>query len=340
LDKNISELLPKVPYTFTPATILTDARVSVRELDAGIERTLTGEQATGSLDEMLVQALYEMTLVASIGQDRSRSQSLSRIKRTLSLWFKASRKSWTADEVQHFVLRHQSAFIESINNACEKTMSIELEQAIAAARGKKRTVLDWEVPTLELVASKDADVAGEGYLYTPSLVWSGRSQPEKRFEKWLSEAVSAGRILWWWKNGSGNERYLGVEYNIEVKRSEGSLMTEGHITYPDYLVFTTESKLLVLEVKDVDDFDGAPGAKTHAKAAGLSEWAKTINSKRPKEGTVYQRCEVQAGVVVPFELSPGSVSVKIGDPGNWLSPDSSNLSNSKSWADLVLSTLA
>ena len=340
LNKNIAELLTDEPYTFTPSTILTDARVSVRELDAGIERNLTGTHVVGTLDEMLVQALYEMTLVASIGQYRSRSQSLSRIKRTLLLWFKTNRPSWTADEIQHFVLRHQTAVIESINDACEETMTIELEQAIAEARGKKRIVLDWEVPALEIVASKDSDAAGEGFLYTPALVWRGRSQPEKRFEKWLSDAVSAGKVMWWWKNGSGNEKYLGVEYNLNVKRIDGSSVAEGHITYPDYLVFTAESKLLVLEVKDVDDFDGAPGGKTHSKTAGLSEWAKTVNAKRKKEGTVYDRCEVQAGVVIPFEIAPGLVSVKIGNSTNWLPPSKANLANGQSWTDLVLSTLA
>jgi type III restriction enzyme len=337
LDKNISGLLTNEPYTSTPATILTDARVSARELDAGIERDLSGAQAVGNLDEMLVQALYEMTLVASIGQYRSRSQSLSRIKRTISLWFKANRPDWTADEIQHFVLRNQTSVIESVNNACEKAMSVELEQAIAEARGKKRVLLDWEIPAIELVASKESDSAGEGFLYTPALVWKGRSQPEKRFEKWLSEAAASGRVLWWWKNGSGDERYLGVEYSVQARKSDGSHIAEGHITYPDYLVFTSEGRLLVLEVKDVDDFDGALGGKTHSKAIGLAEWAKAVNSKRENEATVFGRCQVEAGVVIPFEFAAGSVSVKVGDPFNWLSPNSSNLSNSASWAELVLS---
>jgi hypothetical protein len=44
--------------------------------------------------------------------------------------------------------------------------------------------------------------------------------------------------------------------------------------------------------------------------------------------------KVHVGVVVPTELSPGVISVKLGDPTNWHEPTASNLSTGKRWSSL------
>ena len=344
LDAAVPALLPPDPYTFTPVTIPTDARIAARELDAGIERELTGGEATGHLDDLIVQALYDLLLVASIGQYRSRAQSLSRIKRIITLWFKVNRPSWTPDEIQHFALRHQPELIAAIDKACNASMAAEMADAIAAARGKRRTRDDWEVPQTDLVASKDHDPAPAGHLCTPPLVWKGRSKPEQRFEQYLAEQFELGLVTWWWKNDESDEKYLGVEYfrPVDTTLPEGAnqpdTIEEDRITYPDYLVMTAAGVVWAIEVKDVGDIYGAPGGVTHAKAKGLAAWVTLMATSRNKHDKLLPRAAVRAGVVVPVELSPGIVTPKIGDPSNWLQPNDTNLAAGTGWADLDLSS--
>ncbi len=343
LDAAVPSLLPAAPYTFTPVTIPTDARIAAHELDAGVERELTGGSATGNLDDLIVQALYDLLLTASIGQYRSRAQSLSRIKRIVTLWFKAKRPSWTPDEIQHFALRHQTELIVAIDAACRASMEAEMAAAIAAARGKRRTKDDWEVPPTDLVASKDYEPAPAGHLCVPPIVWKGRSKPEQRFEAYLAKQVELDIVEWWWKNGTSDEKFLGVEYQrpVGIATPEGAnepvVMEEERITYPDYLVLTKAGILSAIEVKDVGDADGAEGGVTHAKAKGLAAWVKLMATLRKKDDKLLARPAVRAGVVVPFELSPGVVTVKMGDPANWHQPNDANLAAGKGWGDLDLS---
>ncbi len=343
LDAAIASLLPKDPFDSTPATIVTDARVTARELDAGISRDLTGGKATGDLDDLLVQVLYDMMLVASIGQYRSRAQSLSRIKTIITQWFKKQRPAWSVDQIQHFALRHQAEFIEAIDGACLATMAQELADAIAAARSKRKTRANWEVPATELIVSKEHKDAPAGHLCEPALVSTRQSEPERRFEDWLAQQFAAGVVKWWWKNGESDERYLGVEYMLTVedtaatKQGEEVVMLEDErITYPDFLVYCADDTVWAIEVKDLGDKDGAPEGLTHAKAKGLAAWEKRMAEQRKKEAKLFARPAVRAGVVVPSELSQGVITVKVGDPDHWTKPDADKLAAGDGWAPLDL----
>ena len=335
LDEIVLPVLPEEPFVSTPVTIVTDARVTAQELDSGIERRLLGNEAEGYLDENLVQSLFDMLLVASIGQYRSKAQSLSRIKRTINVWFRRTRPNWEPDEIQHLALRHQTELISAIERACQESMQAELEAAIAAARSKRRTRDDWEIPVTDLVQSKEFENALPGLVTEPPLSWKSRSMPERRFETYLASMVAAGKISWWWKNGEGDEKYLGVEYSRNVQHGQDHLI-ESRITYPDYLVFTSTDVLWVIEVKDVNDPDGQPGGVTHSKAKGLKQWASKMGDLRNSSEELVTYPTVMAGVAVPIELAPGVISVKVANPDDWAAPNPANLANDAGWSDLDL----
>jgi hypothetical protein len=160
---------------------------------------------------------------------------------------------------------------------------------------------------------------------------SNRSQPEKRFEKWLGVQFDEKRIEWWWKNGnSRDEKYLGVPYlPAEVAESgEGTM-------YPDYLVMTTDGVVWVLEVKDVNDRDSAPGGETSAKAMGLQVWALEMNVLRSAKPGFDDLAEVRAAVAVPDNNHGQGVSVFVGSPAAWTEPTQENLSIGAGWSPLI-----
>jgi hypothetical protein len=174
------------------------------------------------------------------------------------------------------------------------------------------------------------------------LVPVSRSAPEKRFEAYLAKQVVEGVVLWWWKNGKQDEKFLGVVYDRPVVdgaakgKGSASPTTEEHITYPDYLVFCADGSVWAIEVKDVDDKDGATGGVTNAKARGLAKWALAMASLRPSQQNLVDLATVHAGVVVPTELATGVISVKLGDPEAWQPPAPANLAAEKGWSTLDL----
>lgn len=344
LDTKVAPLLTSEPFTSTPASVIVDAAIATKVLDAGAGHEMKGGSATGELDDVIVQALYNRLLVARIGAYRSRAQSLSRIKKVITSWFKTQRPTWTTDEVQHFALRHQGAFMEAVDQACVASRAVEEAAAIAEARGKRRTTHEWEVPSSELVVSKDCEVAGKGFLFEPALVPTDRSNPEKRFEAYLAKQVADGVVKWWWKNGEQDEKYLGVVYDRPIDSNSAgedaqagtAPSTEERTTYPDYLVYCSNDVVWAIEVKDVDDKDGATNGVTHAKARGLARWASDMASLRPSQEALIKFADMRAGVVVPTEQATRVISVKVGDPSNWHKPDAANLASDRGWSTLDL----
>ena len=90
---------------------------------------------------------------------------------------------------------------------------------------------------------------------------------------------------------------------------------------------------MVLEVKDVDDPDGAIAETTSAKAAGLVVWAAAQNSRRATDKQLFDAPEVDAGVVVAYQEG-GVMVVKIGKPSDWHEPSKPNLSANNGWSVL------
>ena len=324
LDERVFALLPQAPFESTPVKFLSDARVEVRDLVSAGEGTFEGTQGEGLLGPELAQAFYDRVLTLDIGPYRSREQSRSRIKTILVNWVRKHRPEWNAEHMQHFVLRNQDVVSGAIALACTNCAADEDVQAIASARARRRINEEWEIPESDLVSDVTHELSVAGNVLEPGLIEKGRSGAEKRFESWLASEVSAKRVRWWWKNGIRDEKYLGVEYdfNGQIER-----------TYPDFLVMSSSGKLWVLEVKDVDDPDGAIAETTNAKAVGLAIWATAQNKRRATDKQLFDAPEVEAGVVVAYQEG-GVMVVKIGNPSDWHEPSKVNLSANVGWSVL------
>jgi len=138
-------------------------------------------------------------------------------------------------------------------------------------------------------------------------------------------------VLWWWKNGVRDEKYLGIPYTLTTP---GSSETSEEITYPDYFVMSTDGHIWVLEVKDINDAGGSEGGATSCKAKGLDAWAAAMNASRSTSEELLELPAVTALVVVPSALDDENVSVKYGSAADWKAPTPANHSTGAGWTTL------
>jgi type III restriction enzyme len=328
LETRVLPILPVEPFESTPVAFLADASVEVKDLVSAGEGVFEGDQREGFLGPEFAQALYDRVLTQDIGPYRSREQSRSRIKTILVNWIRKQRPDWDVEQIQHFVLRNQEAVSGAIAVACINCASNEDAQAIAAARARRRVNEEWEVPLADLVSDDTHEYSAEGNLVEPPLIEKSRSGPEKRFETWVAAEHAAKRVVWWWKNGERDEKYLGVEYSFADQLER---------TYPDFLLMDASGTLWVLEVKDVDDPGGTIGGESSAKAAGLAQWAATHNKKRESDSKLFNSPEMKTGVVV-VQQEGGAMIARIADVRNWTPPTKANLASGNGWAQLSIKT--
>jgi type III restriction enzyme len=329
LEKALSIRLPGVRPTETLSEILTEGVLDSERILGGKNAFFEGQKRAGTLSDLVVQVLFDELLTSKIGPYSSKEQSRPRIKKNLIKWFKSKDEDWQPDEIQHFCLAKQELISSAIEAACIASALMEEQQAVAEARSKRRTNKEWEIPENELIAPIQwEETSDAGNLWEPSYVRNNRSQPEVRFEAWLATQTEVGKVLWWWKNGTRDEKYLGIPYNY---RDELTGNPSEEITYPDYLVMSESNVLWCLEVKDIDDMGSEVEGKTHNKARGLVSWAKEMN-KPQRLDIVPTPSKVEAGVVVPNRR--GLIQIKIGDAGNWQPPTQSNWDLNKSWNTL------
>lgn len=325
-DSLLLGLLPAEPLESTSVSFLVDAKVDAKDLltsnsgDFGTARA-GGWMLEGVLGLELAQAIFDRVLTLDIGGYLSREQSRSRIKNILVNWLKSHRLSWNLEHVQHFVLHNQDVVSQAIAAGCMKCATSEDAKAVAAARASKKEKWDWEIPASELISAELYEPSLAGNVLLPALIEKNRSNPEKRFEEWLAAAFEAKRLLWWWKSGERDEKYLAIQYsyNGQIER-----------TYPDFLVMSADGRLWVLEVKDIDDREGAVGGETAHKAVGLAAWAAAHNKRRTEEKDLFGAPEISVGVVVPYKQG-GTMVVKTGDHTNWQPPTKQNLATGTSW---------
>lgn len=297
----------------------------MKDLVSAGEGAFEGSQREGLLGPELAQALYDRVLTQDIGPYRSREQSRSRIKTIVVNWVRKHRPDWNPEHIQHFVLQNQDVVSGAIAVACTNCAANEDAQAIAAARARRRVNDEWEVPLSDLVSDDTHETSAEGNLLEPALIEKGRSGPERRFETWVAAEHAAKRVVWWWKNGERDEKYLGVEYSFDGQVER---------TYPDFLVMDSSGVLWVLEVKDVDDPGGALGGETNAKAVGLAEWAAEHNKPRTEDSKLFESPAVKTGVVV-VQQEGGSLVARVGNPAGWEPPTKANLAAESGWTSLV-----
>jgi type III restriction enzyme len=326
LEELVRPVLPDGPSDSSSVTFLQNARVDAKDLLTSGEGQFQGELGSGRLGVQLAQAFFDRILTADIGPYTSREQSRARIKAIVVNWVLEHRLGWLQENIQHFVIQHQDEVIRAVSAACISCAATEDSKAVAAARARIRRNDKWEIPVSDLVSQETHEESAKGNIMVPPLVEKSRPGTERRFEEWLSGQLKSKKIRWWWKNGERDEKYLGVEYNFNgmIER-----------TYPDFLVLSSSDILWVLEVKDVNDPQGAPGDSTHAKAVGLQEWANAQNARRKSDKTLFESPEVRAGVVVPLPVERTAIPM-LGDSAAWMEPTPINLANKSGWSDLVL----
>jgi type III restriction enzyme len=330
-ERLLSGLILDDPYESTSISILFNAKIEASDLLASNGGEFDGQSSgsgfiDGVLSSELVQAFFDRVLTDNIGAYTSREQTRPRLKNILVNWIRSKQPRWEIEHVQHFVLRHQVQVIESIAAGCAACAVSEDAKAVAAARAKKRETFNWEVPSSVLVTRELVEPSADGNLLVPAYVAIDRSAPEKRFEAWLAEQHNQGEVKWWWKNGERDEKYLGIEYEMDGRIER---------TYPDYLVLAASGRLWVLEVKDENDMGGAVGGVTQHKALGLAAWAIAHNQRRVDQPALFDCPEVSAGVVVPLKVG-NAFAMKIADAKNWTPPTKPNLLGSSGWRDLHL----
>lgn len=330
-ESKLLGILPAEPRLSTSVSFLVDAKIDAKDLLTSNSGDFADGQAGGRLLEgmlslELAQAMFDRVLTLDIGGYRSREQSRSRIKTILVNWVKSKRPDWNLENLQHFVLQNQAIVSQAISNGCAACALSEDAKAVTAARANKREKFNWEIPSPDLISSGIYEPSLAGNILVPSVIEKARSTAEKRFEEWLNAAFVAKQVLWWWKNGVRDEKFLALEYNY---------LGQTERTYPDFLVMSKAGQLLVIEVKDVDDPNGAVHGETHNKAIGLAKWAAAHNKRRTQQKELFSAPELHVGVVVAYKEG-GVMVAKIGDPVNWEPPTKTSLKTGPSWSELIV----
>jgi type III restriction enzyme len=313
LDLKVQPLLTNSPPTPTTSRVLTNSSIDAKSLLGG-NAEFSGDSVDGVLSDAYVQAICDQILTSRIEPYLSKEQSRSRIKRSLMNWF-SEKTSWSETEVQYFVIAKSGAISTAINEACANASKADEAAATDEARAQRRINNEWEIPESELVpSSKWVESKNKGLLFNPAFLAPGSSKPESRFEQWLGEEFLQSRIVWWWKNGTRDEKYLGVPYEHN-KNDE--------ICYPDYLVMSKSGTLWVVEIKDVHDPDGEVSGRTESKAKGLLSWAHDQKT-----------WPTRAVVAVPQDNRNGGIVVSMGDALAWKPASRDTLSMNDGWTVL------
>lgn len=223
-----------------------------------------------------LQALFEQIIKNNLGSFKNIKRSVPKVKTAIYSWF---RKYLGAKEWPEEAILVQMIFL---HNGNRKQFEVILADAIDAYKTiregeiKKRIEeseqwYEFEVAP-ESFFNKYADelVESKKYVDDPCYLNAARLEPERRFEKFLNE--SAGKIVWWWKNGENKQDYFGIKYEYPA----GII----HTFYPDYIVQLTDGRLGIFETKDIGDQQG--GSYTKAKAEKLQEYIKEQNKKGKK----------------------------------------------------------
>ena len=223
-----------------------------------------------------LQSLFEQVIKNNLGSFKNIKRSVPKVKTAIYLWF---RKYLGAKEWPEEAILAQMIFLHNGNRKQFEVILVNAIEAYKTIREKeiKKKVEEseqWYKLNIapESFFNKYADELAESkkYVYEPCYLSAARSEPERRFEKFLNE--NAGRITWWWKNGENKKDYFGIKYEYPE-----SVI---HTFYPDYLVQFVDGRLGIFEIKDSGDRDGL--TYTKLKAEKLQGYIKEQNKKGKK----------------------------------------------------------
>jgi type III restriction enzyme len=220
-----------------------------------------------------IQAKFEQIIKNNLGSFRNVKRSVPTAKTAIYHWF---RKHLGSKEWNEEILLVQKIFLHDKNRAAfEKILStaIDTYKGVKDAEVRRKIeeserYYEFELPAEQFFNEHTDELVktAKGYAHEPCYLNVDRSDPEKRFEKFLNE--HAAKATWWWKNGENKQDYFGIRYEYE-----DTIYT----FYPDYLVRFKDNRIGIFEVKDVGDRDGK--TLTKAKAEALQAWIATQKRK-------------------------------------------------------------
>jgi len=216
-------------------------------------------------------AVFNEFLVRHLGQFTNHKRSLPVFRQSIYVWFRrhTQAKSWSDStvKIQHVVLndRNRTHFSLIFESAVSNYADVRAGEVAERIRNSE---IHFEYDLPKMTFHNDATeerVELSKYAYTPAYLDIKRSRPERRFETFIDARTD---IEWWWKNGESKQEFLGFRYEFP----KGMPKT----FYPDYLVKTSDGRLLIIEVKDVDDQDGL--SVTTAKMRALQAFLASTKS--------------------------------------------------------------
>jgi len=232
-----------------------------------------------------LQALFEQIIKVHLGSFKNIKRSVPAVKTAIYSYFRKylGSKAWPEEAILvQMVFVHngnRKKFEEILAQAVEKYKAVR-EKEIQKRVRESEQWYEFEIAKESFFNQHTDERADyEKYVYEPCYLSVARLNPEKNFEKFLSE--NSDKIVWWWKNGENKQDYFGIKYEYPV----GVI----HTFYPDYLVMLFDGRLGIFEVKDMDDQQG--GSYTKAKAEKLQGYINEQKGKKLFGGIVIEKSD-------------------------------------------------
>lgn len=256
--------------------IIQDAKIEGKTFDE-IEGLIDSEQkARLNIAGNDLQALFEQLIKNNLGSFRNIKRSVPKVKTTIYVWFQkyVGSKDWTEE-----AMMVQKIFVHNGNRPVFERILSKAVEEYKGVRGKeilKRVEESEQFYDFDIAKESfynqhtDETVKVKKCIYEPCYLNIDRTEPERKFEKFLEE--NEKHIVWWWKNGENKKDYFGIKYEYP----KGVV----HTFYPDYLVQFNNGRIGIFETKDPQDRDGSTFTK--AKSEALQEYVKEQNKKGKK----------------------------------------------------------
>jgi len=263
--------------------IIANAKIEGKSFDEIEGKIDSGARARLSIAGNDLQALFEQVIKEHLGSFKNIKRSVPTVKTAIYSWFRKylGSKQWPEEMtlVQMIFVHNgnRKKFEAILAQSVEKYKSVrdkEIQKRIEESEQR----YEFEIPEESLFSQHtDELVEIKKYVHEPCYLNTDRSNPERKFEKFLNN--NAKNIVWWWKNGENKQDYFGIKYEYP----EGII----HTFYPDYLVQLADGRLAIFEVKEIGDRDGL--TYTKAKAEKLQEYIKQQKGKKLFGGIVIEK---------------------------------------------------
>lgn len=244
--------------------IVRDAKVDGKTFDELAGSISADQRVKLNIAGNDLQALFDQTIKNNLGSFKNVKRSVPKIRATIYVWF---RKYLGSEAWKEEALLIQKIFLNEKNRPVfERLLAAALEnyRILKGKELEKRAKENEQYYLFDILSETfynehtDEVYNAKKYVYNPCYLSIARLTPERDFEKYLEAADVRKGLVWWWKNGEGKKDYFGIRYEYPAGIS--------HTFYPDYLIKTSSGKLLILEVKDMGDQDGAGPTKSKAEA--------------------------------------------------------------------------